>query len=148
MTMGLFSKAVEAVKRKHTWPNTDPPDKSDPHWKFNNNLNCNGTPYRKEEVAPGQWQWVVDQKIMKLTADRERHRRDLYWALRSRILTDDEMKEVEQYGDYLNIEPMVSYSSDEKKRELNDALLQQFKLRLAAERALSPASGPKTNHTR
>lgn len=96
-------------------------------------MNVNGIPYKKAEVEPGKWQWVVDEDSARLMAEEEAHRRGLYWALRSRVLTEDEMKEVDRYGDSLNIEMMVSYNEGEKKRELNDALLQQFRLRRAAE---------------
>lgn len=51
------------------------------------------------------------------------------WALRSRVLTEQEMARVADYGDSLNIEPWVSYNAAEKAKELNDALLQQFRLR-------------------
>jgi hypothetical protein len=127
------------MSSKNEWPNTTAPDKTNPYWERNNNMNCNGTQYKKAEVEPGKWQWIVDEAAMNYLAEIEKHRRDLYWALRSRVLTDAEMLEVEGYGDRLNIQPMVSYNAEEKKREMNDALLQQFKLRLAAERAASIA---------
>lgn len=129
--MGLFDKVVDAVKPKHKWPDTDPIDKSDPYWECNNNMNCNGTAYKKEEVERGRWQWVVDEKMMKYARDREQHRQDLYWALRSRVLSDDEMREILQYGDGLNVTPNTPYYAADKAKELNEALLQQHRLRLA-----------------
>lgn len=131
---------------KELWPNTTAPDKTNPYWKFNNNLTINGTPYKKSEISPGKWQWVVNEELLRLSQIRENHRRDLFWALRSRVLTDAEMTEVDGYRDSLNIEQMVSFNPAEKARELNDALLQQFKLRLAAERSASMASAVGASH--
>lgn len=56
-------------------------------------------------------------------------RRNLYWALRTRVLTDEEMGRVASLGISLCIEPMTPYREIDKIRELNEALLQQFKLR-------------------
>lgn len=95
-------------------------------------MNCNGINYHKVEVLPGKWQWVVNEEAERRQHEHNQHRKDLYWALRSRILTDEEMDEVAQYGDSLCIEPMVSYYPAEKKQELNDALLQQFRMRQKA----------------
>lgn len=65
---------------------------------------------------------------------REQQRCDLYWALRSRVLTDQEMQQVEEYDYRLTIGDNP-YNELEKRREFNDALLAQFKLHLAFERA-------------
>lgn len=120
---------MTTAEQKYEWPDTDPPD------EFGGGvLNINGIQYKKAEVSPGHWQWVMDDEAMKHFGERDRHRRDLFWALRSRILTDTEMDEVARYGDDLNIESFVPYSPQEKMREMNDALLQQFKLRAAAKR--------------
>ena len=62
-------------------------------------------------------------------------KRELFWALRSRILTEQEMEEVTFYGKYINIEPDVCYNQTEKYMELNAALLQQFKMRLLTNKA-------------
>jgi hypothetical protein len=128
----IRANATQAAKPKYEWPDTEPIDKSDPYWELNNNLNANGTQYKKEEVSPGKWQWVVDQKIMQWKAEQAARRHALFWALRSRVLTDDEMKEVTQYGTQINIDEMVPYYEADKARELNDALLQQAKLRATA----------------
>lgn len=120
---------VTATSKKLEWPKTTAPDKTDPYWEINNNLNNNGTEYRKVEVSPDHWEWQVDKAAMEAGARYEQQRRDLYWALRSRVLTDDEMAEVTRYGDGLNVEPMVPYRPADKAIELNDALLQQFRLR-------------------
>ena len=117
---------------KPVWPKTTPIDKSNPCWGFNNNLNVNGIPYKKEEVAPGEWEWVVDEKSHRRALERAQRRRDLFWALRTRVLTDEEFVEAQSHGEYLNIEPMVSFRADEKARELNDAYVTQAKLRAIA----------------
>jgi len=65
----------------------------------------------------------------------EEDHRKLYWALRSRIISDDEMRRVEEFGVYLVIEWSVPFLRPEKEQELNAALLQQFRMRLEAERA-------------
>ena len=61
----------------------------------------------------------------------EDRRRSLYWALRTRVLAGEEMAEVERMDVNLVIEDRVSFSLLDKQRELNEALLQQFRLRLA-----------------
>jgi hypothetical protein len=70
---------------------------------------------------------------MIITDDTKR--RELYWALRSRIITNDEMKQVEELGVNLVIATGEGFFRLEKERELNDALLQQFRMRIEAERA-------------
>lgn len=124
--------------KKREWPDADPPDKSDPYWEFNNNLNLNGTQYKKVEVEAGKWQWKVDEEIEKYKRDEQLRKDNLYWALRSRVLTAEEMAEIERLGASLIIREMVPYKESEKQKELNDALLQQFLLRQIAEnKALS-----------
>jgi hypothetical protein len=85
--------------------------------------------YKEEKTAPGRCKWVVDEEAMKRAAELELHRRELWWALRSRPLTDDEMAEVKQIGIYLTVGDGESFKEEEKMRELNDALLQQYRLR-------------------
>jgi hypothetical protein len=77
--------------------------------------------------------WVIDEEAMEVAAKQEQSRRDLYWALRTRVLTIEEMKQVEGLGIYLVVATNGSYNPVEKEAELNAALLQQFKLRLAEE---------------
>jgi hypothetical protein len=80
--------------------------------------------------------WTVDEAATKAMHEREekerKHRHDLYWALRTRVLTPQEMKEVEQYDYYLVVNEIAGYSQEEKLKEFNDALLQQFKLQAAS----------------
>lgn len=89
----------------------------------------NGVPYK----CSSDGKWVINKEAVVDQEKEQKHKYDLYWALRSRVLTSDEMKEVEQYGIYLIVTPMTPFDESEKNREFNDALLQQFRLRLAAE---------------
>jgi hypothetical protein len=109
------------------WPDCNPPADD-----WCGGCNMNGVHYKKTEISPGKWQWIVDVETENYARVQQDRRRNLYWALRSRVLTDEEMAEVGRYGDGLNIEPLQGYMPEEKMRELNDALLQQFKLRAAA----------------
>lgn len=77
--------------------------------------------------------YVIDQEATTDLQKREKHRHDLYWALRSRPLSVKEMAEVKQYGISLVLDNGVSYRESEKIAEFNAALLQQFNIRLAAE---------------
>lgn len=60
---------------------------------------------------------------------------ELYWALRTRVLTSGEMEEVRQHDYSLLTKQWQSYSQSEVQKTFNDALLQQFMIRLAAEKA-------------
>jgi hypothetical protein len=76
-------------------------------------------------------EWMMETKL-------EKHRADLYFAMRSRVLTKKEMSEVVDYGESLTtplcFNGCFSYPEQER-RAFNDALLQQFKLRVAAGQA-------------
>jgi len=65
-------------------------------------------------------------------------KRDLAFALVSRVLTTKEMEQVKNYGIDLYTQDMVPYNDLEVTKKLNDALLQQFKLRIAAEKGCKP----------
>jgi len=116
-------------RQRPVWPETTPIDKSDPYWEFNNNCSVNGTQYRKAEVEPGVWHWVVDQGAMRAKGELAAHKSRLWGALQTRVLTDEEMAEVLRLGDSLNIQEMVSYNAADKAREFNDALVRQSILR-------------------
>jgi hypothetical protein len=90
------------------------------------------TQYKAVDAPGGRCRWVVDEDAMKWAADMERHRQELWWALRSRPLTDAEMADVAQMGVSLTVGAGVSYREEEKMRELSDALLQQFRLKAVA----------------
>lgn len=80
-----------------------------------------------------------------LCAERPHGNRDLYMALRTRILTNAEMAKVLELGDELLEDPCIDYvngkyvplagcsSNPELNAKLfNEAVLQQFRLRLAS----------------
>jgi hypothetical protein len=89
-----------------------------------------GVQYERKEVSPGRWQWTPNTEVYLETQAREATRKALYWALRSRVLSDEEMAQVDRYGDQLNIDLGKSYMPTDKARELNDALAQQMRLRM------------------
>ena len=66
-----------------------------------------------------------------IDAPRENKRRELFFALTSRVLTSEELLAVGAYGSRLNIEMMVSFNMQEKLQELTNALLVQQLLRQA-----------------
>lgn len=72
------------------------------------------------------WRWQVSEAEKKSK---------LYWALRTRVLTDKEMAEVEQYDYHLLTRTMEQYMPAEVKAEFNQALLIQYKIRDIAHRA-------------
>lgn len=138
---------IERAKPKYEWPDCEPIDKSSPYWEFNNNLNVNGIAYMKSEVSPGHWQWIEDEESNRLEAEMESKRRNLYWALQTRVLTEEEEMEAHNYGTSLNLESMVSYREEEKRRELQDAWFQQRRLQMLArtETAQKQPTASETN---
>ncbi len=64
---------------------------------------------------------------------REKRRRELGFALVSRVLTPEEMSEVAEMGPNLYVERMVAFNPTDKRHEFNDALLRQFQMRIIAE---------------
>jgi hypothetical protein len=64
--------------------------------------------------------------------------RELYFALRSRVLTESEMARVAEEDYYLIVENNEVFNAKEKRLEFGDALLQQFKMRAIAQGATKP----------
>ncbi len=129
--MGWLKKLNPIKSGQPEWPDCDPP-----HPVYGGGgLSVNNVQYKKVEVSPGHWQWRINEEAMKMLADYEQHRIDLYFALRSRVLTDEEMQEVAHLGADLTIRIGEVYDQTEKYKELNEALLQQFKLKIAQEKA-------------
>lgn len=118
-----------ARSNKKEWPDTDPPDKSDICWESTRLFTLNGPCYKKSEVSPGKWQWVVDEPAMKAMADSENRKQELWLALTRRAITDSELLEVARYGSCINIQMMVPYDAKQKLLELHNALLIQQMLR-------------------
>lgn len=94
-----------------------------------------GTQYVYKEISPGKCQWVVNVEATNYLREQEAKRSRLYFALRTRVLTTEEWGEVIKYGDRLNIDSGRGYYAEEKSRELNNAYLQQFLLRMSAMKA-------------
>lgn len=63
----------------------------------------------------------------------EARKGELWQALQTRIVTDEEMEEILAYGDSINVQPMVPYKENEKARARGDAFVTQQRLRFAAQ---------------
>jgi len=82
--------------------------------------------------------WYEDKEASKTAKEAEdkyeAHKRELIWALRTRVLTDVEMKEVEERGAWLLVPTCSGMCAVPNEAELdkrfNDLLLQQVRLRL------------------
>lgn len=107
-----------------SWPDTEAPSPGSL-----GSMNVNGTQYMQSEVSPGKWQWVVDEDAMKRLREYNEHKYELWLALTTRVITNDELKEVASYGNDLNVQSGVLYNATEKLQELNNALLIQQMLR-------------------
>lgn len=142
--MNRFRASHKRWDRAHKpqWPDTTPPDQSDPHWEFNNNMNVNGTPYRKVEVSPGKWQWQIDQKSVEAMQKYELSKMNLFDDLSKRKLSHKELMMVDTN---INIQNMESYFAVDKYAELYDALVRQWELqkgrKMEGYRPLSTAKG-------
>jgi hypothetical protein len=84
--------------------------------------------FKEQEVSPGKCKMVEDKEGEAETAKMEQHRRDLWWALQTRVLTQEEMAEVRGYGEMINIEPNQPFMEADKQAERNSAFLQQARL--------------------
>lgn len=127
---------------KPQWPDTTAPDKTDPYWEINNNLNSNGTQYKKAEVSPGKWQWVVDEAAMKSMRDYAAAKWKLFTDLRVRKLSHKELMGVNLW---INVSNMQSYFAVDKYAELYDSLVKQWEIqtehKMVGYRPLSVAKG-------
>ena len=127
----LERQSTKTPKYIFQWPYREPPDGSNPYWSrgvFSNGF-CQ---YKTVEIAPGSYQWTINEDAMAHKRQEYERRHELMWALRSRVLSDEEMAEVSTWGEHLNIDEGIPFSREEKMRELNSLLLQQFQLRAAA----------------
>ena len=64
--------------------------------------------------------------------ERQKHKEDLLFALRTRVLTDAEMLEVQDFGINLILRDHETYKEADKQIELNIHYAQQFRLRACA----------------
>lgn len=111
------------------WPNTTAPNKDGTGCY---GCNINGTPYKKEEVEPNKWQWVVDKASQKREWEYQARKNKLGIDLQTRVLSEYEMAEVSGHGYHLFVTPMVPYSELDKQRQFNEAMCQQHRLRAIA----------------
>lgn len=74
--------------------------------------------------------YVLALELEKKELERHRHRKELWEALQWRALSQDELKEVAQWGNDLNIgrEP---FNREQKARELDTAKRMQVAFQLA-----------------
>ena len=76
---------------------------------------------------------VEDVKGEEEYAKREEHRREIFRALQTRVLTEAEMKEALDYGQFINLENGTAYFGADKDRErLNAFQLQLILQQMAA----------------
>lgn len=94
--------------------------------------------FKQEKVSLGKCQMVEDVEEEKQTAEENQHRHNLWQALQTRALTNKEMKEVLDYGDMINMEPMQPYMEDAKQKERDEAFLQQARLQAVAHGRIQP----------
>lgn len=125
---------IDKPKPEYEWPNVAPPPAGE-GGDYYGRVGTENAQYKVVEVTPGKWQWTVDQEAMQAIADTMAHRRTLWQALQTRVLTDQEMLEALRLGDSLNIELNASYNADSKKRELDRAFRMQDVLRSMAAKA-------------
>lgn len=118
---------------------TQPPKKTDPRCEPNDRFITGsiGGSLVVSKCDPVSGKMVPDGDLtseMYATRDASIARwKKLWFALRSRVLTAKEMEEVEFMGvDLFATEG--SFNRSEQYKILNDALLAQFKMRLAAEK--------------
>ena len=119
---------IGLMPKKYKWPDCSPPaggiyicGMSDGHRE-----------YMKKEVEPDHWQWVINEEAERQIAESQQKQTDLWWALRTRPLSDEEMAEVKNYGAWLNLFTNETYRQEEKTKELNDALARQWEMQAKA----------------
>ncbi len=110
-------------------------------WSGLRAMSINGLPYKLQKVAENCFIWVPDveasQRQLEAEAKENARKDELYLALRTRVLTVKEWEEVVALGEYLLVHfhgGTASGNFVELERRLNEAYLQQFKLRMAAEK--------------
>ncbi len=67
---------------------------------------------------------------------------DLIWALRTRVLSPEEMEEVRSHGPYLVVQRGETFRQAEIEQRFNDLMLLQFRMRLEKEAADEKAKQP------
>jgi hypothetical protein len=67
------------------------------------------------ETSPGKYELVIDAALdakqaadLKASQDKEKRRQELWLALETRLMTDEEVKEAQAYGEELNT-PIITW---------------------------------------
>lgn len=68
----------------------------------------------------------------------EIYKSDLYWALRTRVLTEDEMNRVRGLGYLITVRDGQPFYQDQKINEFNQALMNQYQMQLAEKKSQIP----------
>ena len=128
-------------EEKYEWPYQRPPKDDAERETYKSWVCGNGwSQFKLEEYEPGKWKWVVDVAAQKAAWRREKEREDLLWALKTRVLTEKEMRAVRQYDYHLCIGMSGSFMSEsfserEKRAEFDRALAMQTALQRAEKNA-------------
>jgi hypothetical protein len=118
---------------RSTFPACDPPNDTEPNRIY---VGDNPYPYDKTEISPGKWMWVAskDEEVV-MQAEKTRayqlRRKELWFALNTRVLTDQEYAECRDYDRNLNMDDVV-YNREEKEKQLLEGFYRQGILRLTA----------------
>jgi hypothetical protein len=88
--------------------------------------------YRIVKVSRDRCEWRRDYRAERESRRLDQQRRDLFRALSTRVLTDDELQQVARYGSSINIENMQPYRAEEKLAELQVAMQMQLILQARA----------------
>jgi hypothetical protein len=109
---------------------------------INDPYKCVGGKWIKDEeaIAARREKWLKEQAE---DAAKQKHQAAIWDALRTRVLTEDEMREALGYGDSLNIgiDGASLYNPEEKSKERLNAFQMQLVLRQIA--ALKPCEQPQ-----
>ncbi len=91
--------------------------------------------YRKDQTTGKlKFDEEATRKEAEYARDRKQRKADLWFALRSRVLTTEEMELVISYDYTLLVPENASFNPAELEKRFNEGLLQQFKLRIAYEK--------------
>lgn len=127
------AKTGATIKRECDPVNDNAGNHPDGVWS--SGVSMNGIPYK----CTAEGKWVVDEEAdaanREYIAKAEMDRKNLVWAARSRILTIEEMKELEKRGPWImqrSCYGTCSVDLVQNEKLYNELLLQQFRLQIAS----------------
>ena len=85
--------------------------------------------YIAKQISPGHCRWIEDIEGENSIAQYEAKKAALFHALKTRVLTDEELKSVGEFGSSLNTPDGIPYDSRQTAEELTQALMIQQMLR-------------------